>query len=149
MTDIIKNALEVAVETHRIITRCHPVKTLIERKTSERIVDCYAAALTELAALRTELAHASMAATAEANYSKELQTEVVALRAKVAIRHGWHLVPKVPTEDMIIAFAESWYSKDRPIDDCELDDAYLAMIAAAPQPPADTTFAQNQMENPL
>jgi len=44
----------------------------------------------------------------------------------------WALVPMTPTDDMIVAFAETWYSKLRCIDDCQMEDAYAAMIAAAP-----------------
>ena len=44
----------------------------------------------------------------------------------------WALVPVTPTDDMIVAFAEVWYSKLRCIDDCQMEDAYAAMIAAAP-----------------
>ncbi len=44
----------------------------------------------------------------------------------------WQWVPKTPTEDMIVAFAEAWYSKVRCIDDCEMEDAYADMLAAAP-----------------
>lgn len=45
---------------------------------------------------------------------------------------GWKLVPVKLTEDMLIAFAEVWYSKKRCIDDCEMADCYEAMLAAAP-----------------
>jgi len=44
----------------------------------------------------------------------------------------WKLVPVKPTDDMIVAFAEVWYSKIRCIDDCEMEDAYAAMLEAAP-----------------
>jgi hypothetical protein len=47
---------------------------------------------------------------------------------------GWKLMPVEPTDDMIVAFAEQWYSKARCIDDCEMEDCYAAMIAAAPTP---------------
>ena len=47
---------------------------------------------------------------------------------------GSKLMPIEPTDDMIVAFAEQWYSKVRCIDDCEMDDCYAAMIAAAPAP---------------
>ncbi|AZY50114.1 hypothetical protein C0J09_14005 [Bordetella avium] len=55
-----------------------------------------------------------------------------------AIPHGWRLVPAEMTLDMSIAFAEAWYSKSRAIDDHEMQDAYAAMLAAAPSPGADT-----------
>jgi hypothetical protein len=45
---------------------------------------------------------------------------------------GWKLVPVEPTEEMVVAFAEAWFSKARPIDDCEMNDAYAEMLAAAP-----------------
>jgi len=45
---------------------------------------------------------------------------------------GWKLVPATITLDMSIAFAEAWFSKVRCIDDAEMQDAYAAMIAAAP-----------------
>lgn len=43
-------------------------------------------------------------------------------------------VPRVPTDEMIVAFAEAWYSKRQAIDDPDMLDAYAAMIAAAPAP---------------
>lgn len=48
-----------------------------------------------------------------------------------AIPEGHVVVPKEPTEEMQVAFAEQWFSKRRCIDDCEMEDAYRAMIAAA------------------
>jgi hypothetical protein len=45
---------------------------------------------------------------------------------------GFVLVPKEPTLDMSIAFAECFYSKRRCIDDADISDWYAAMIAAAP-----------------
>ena len=47
---------------------------------------------------------------------------------------GWQLVPVELTDDMLIAFAEVWFCKVRCIDDCEMADAYAAMLAAAPAP---------------
>lgn len=44
----------------------------------------------------------------------------------------WVTVPREPTDDMVVAFAEVWFSKVRCIDDCQMEDAYRAMIAAAP-----------------
>jgi hypothetical protein len=55
-------------------------------------------------------------------------------RTAGAAPEGYVLVPEVPTDDMIVAFAEQWYSKVRCIDDCEMEDCYAAMIAAAPSP---------------
>lgn len=48
---------------------------------------------------------------------------------------GWKLVPLKSTLDMDIAFCEAWFSKRRCIDDPEMDDAYAALIAAAPEVP--------------
>jgi len=47
----------------------------------------------------------------------------------------WKLVPTIPTDDMIVAFAEAWYSKRQAIDDPDMLDAYRDMLAVAPQPP--------------
>ncbi len=47
---------------------------------------------------------------------------------------GYRLVPMVPTEDMVVAFAETWFSKVRCIDDHDMTDAYAAMLDAAPLP---------------
>ncbi|RIQ18777.1 hypothetical protein D0850_06920 [Bordetella avium] len=55
------------------------------------------------------------------------------------IPQGWRLVPAKMTLDMSIAFAEAWYSKSRAIDDHEMQDAYAAMLAAAPSPVAQVT----------
>lgn len=44
----------------------------------------------------------------------------------------WKTVPATMTLDMCVAFAEAWFSKVRCIDDPEMQDAYAAMIAAAP-----------------
>ncbi|MDU9391883.1 hypothetical protein [Pseudomonas sp. zfem002] len=41
-------------------------------------------------------------------------------------------VPREPTEEMIVAFAEAWYSKRQTIDDPDMLDAYKAMLAVAP-----------------
>jgi hypothetical protein len=45
---------------------------------------------------------------------------------------GMALVPVEPTDEMVVAFAETWFSKVRPIDDCGMEDCYAAMLAAAP-----------------
>jgi hypothetical protein len=50
------------------------------------------------------------------------------------VPEGWRLVPVEPTDDMIVAFAEQWYSKVRCIDDCEMEDCYAALLAATPLP---------------
>jgi hypothetical protein len=41
-------------------------------------------------------------------------------------------VPVQVTDDMVVAFCETWYSKVRCIDDPEMQDAYAAMLYAAP-----------------
>lgn len=46
------------------------------------------------------------------------------------VPEGWVLVPEKITDEMTIAFAETWFSKPRPIDDMEMDDCYEAMLAA-------------------
>ncbi|EMC4129955.1 hypothetical protein VEK59_004198 [Cronobacter sakazakii] len=56
------------------------------------------------------------------------------LAGKAVVPEGWKLVPIEPTFEMQIAFAEAWFSKVRCVDDCELEDAYIAMLAAAPEP---------------
>ncbi|QXZ11708.1 hypothetical protein KVQ82_16590 [Pseudomonas sp. AO-1] len=45
---------------------------------------------------------------------------------------GWKLVPIEPTDDMIVAFAEAWYSKRQTIDDPDMFDAYRDMLASSP-----------------
>lgn len=50
---------------------------------------------------------------------------------------GWKLMPIEPTDDMVIAFAETWFSKVRAIDDPEMADAYRDMLAAAPAHPTE------------
>lgn len=55
------------------------------------------------------------------------------LPAPVAVvREGWKLVPIEPTDDMIVALAEAWYSKRQTIDDPDMLDAYCGMLAVAP-----------------
>lgn len=50
------------------------------------------------------------------------------------------MMPAVLTDDMVIAFAEAWYSKRRTIDDPDMEDAYAELLRAAPDPwrPIDT-----------
>ncbi|BCG27587.1 hypothetical protein TUM18999_57780 [Pseudomonas tohonis] len=48
----------------------------------------------------------------------------------------WVAVPWQITTDMVVAFAETWYRKRRAIDDPEMDDAYAALLLAAPMLPA-------------
>lgn len=52
-------------------------------------------------------------------------------------KNEWKLVPATMTLDMCVAFAEAWFSKVRCIDDPEMQDAYAAMLAAAPSAPGD------------
>lgn len=71
-----------------------------------------------------------------------MQAEIAELRSafasrqSVAVPAGWALVPTKITEEMVVEFCEVWYSTVRAFDDPEMDDAYAAMLAAAPQPPA-------------
>lgn len=58
----------------------------------------------------------------------------------------WKLVPVEPTDDMIVAFAEAWYSKRQCIDDPDMLDAYSAMLAAAPVPPAGGEVEAQMLE---
>ena len=51
------------------------------------------------------------------------------------IPNGYKLVPVKATDDMVIAFAETWYSKRQAYDDPDMDDAYRDMLTAAPTPP--------------
>lgn len=51
------------------------------------------------------------------------------------IPKGYKLVPVEPTDDMVIVFAETWYSKRQAYDDPDMLDAYRDMLAAAPTPP--------------
>lgn len=62
-----------------------------------------------------------------------LYTHPAEQSAPVAVvPEGRQLVPAVPTDDMIVAFAEAWYSKRQAIDDPDMLDAYKAMLAVAP-----------------
>lgn len=58
------------------------------------------------------------------------------------VNKEWRLVPVAPTDDMIVAFAESWYSKKQVIDDPDMLDAYAAMLAVAPDAPEDAQSAR-------
>lgn len=60
------------------------------------------------------------------------------MRPQVSPQPGWKLVPTELTEDMLVAFAETWYSKRQTIDDPDMADAYADMLAVAPEP----TFVQ-------
>lgn len=48
----------------------------------------------------------------------------------------WAVVPRRITPEMEVAFAETWYRKRRCFDDPEMDDAYAALLLAAPTAPA-------------
>jgi hypothetical protein len=67
----------------------------------------------------------------------EKQRDELAARLSgiVAVPEGWKLVPTKMTIEMAIAFAEVWFTQIRCIDDPEMDDAYAALIGAAPEPP--------------
>ncbi|USS44662.1 hypothetical protein NFI99_23840 [Burkholderia glumae] len=54
---------------------------------------------------------------------------------RAAVPDGWKLVPEKHTLDMSIAFAEAWFSRVRVIDDDDIQDAYSAMLEAAPAAP--------------
>lgn len=43
------------------------------------------------------------------------------------------MIPRVPTDEMVAAFAEVWYSKRQTIDAPDMLDAYAAMLAVAPE----------------
>ncbi|ELY2811738.1 hypothetical protein SMZ52_000922 [Cronobacter sakazakii] len=74
--------------------------------------------------------HACMGGMETDTTSKQFES----LAGKAVVPAGWKLVPIEPTVEMQIAFAEAWFSKVRCVDDCELEDAYIAMLAAAPEP---------------
>ena len=52
-----------------------------------------------------------------------------------AVPEGWQMVPVAPTDDMIVAFAEAWYSKHQTIDDPSMLEAYHDMLVVAPTYP--------------
>lgn len=84
----------------------------------------------ELRAALAESEHRAWCAEVNEDGAREHLAEV----RKQAIPDGWQLVPKEPTDDMIVAFAEQWYSKCQCIDDPDMLDAYKAMLEVAPQP---------------
>lgn len=58
--------------------------------------------------------------------------QLAAWAAKLESLAGeYAVVPREPSEEMIVAFCEAWFRKRRPIDDPEMEDAYRAMIEAA------------------
>lgn len=67
--------------------------------------------------------------TREAEYARIFPAEASPVAAD-----GWQLVPTVPTDEMIVAFAEEWYSRQQCIDDPDMADAYKSMLAVAPIP---------------
>ncbi len=70
---------------------------------------------------------------------------LVAQPAAPVVPEGYVLVPKTMTIEMHIAFAEVWFSKVRPIDDHDMQDAYDAMLDAAP--PAEVAPQAEQVAN--
>lgn len=54
----------------------------------------------------------------------------------------WVAVPWQITTDMVVAFADTWYRKRRAIDDPEMDDAYAALLMAAPAAPLPSRFSR-------
>jgi hypothetical protein len=74
-------------------------------------------------------------ATLAASRDAESATSGATSAAKVEVPAGWQLVPVKPTDDMVVAFAEAWYSERRCYDDPQMDDCYAAMLAAAPAKP--------------
>jgi hypothetical protein len=70
---------------------------------------------------------------------RALQSKVIELSSAGGVDLvGWKRVPLVPTDDMVVAFAETWYTKKRCFDDPEMNDAYTAMIEAAPAAPSNS-----------
>ncbi|WMR34749.1 hypothetical protein [Metapseudomonas otitidis] len=67
---------------------------------------------------------------------KLTEGECHATSPAAGVPEGWKLVPIKPTDDMVVAFAEQWYSKKQVYDDPDMDDAYASMLSAAPTPPA-------------
>jgi hypothetical protein len=61
---------------------------------------------------------------------------VASQQAVAAVPEGYAIVPLSVTDEMIVAFAEEWYSKRQVIDDPDMADAYKAMLAVATQPAA-------------
>lgn len=79
----------------------------------------------------------------------ELVSEVERLRAAAeapVVASGWKTVPVAITDDMEVAFAEAWFSKVRPIDGIDMQDAYADMLAAAPASPAAPVAPTDERE---
>ncbi|WP_186215905.1 hypothetical protein [Burkholderia gladioli] len=71
--------------------------------------------------------------TDPAQHMRTLRALLTSPRA--AVPEGWKLVPEKHTLDMSIAFAEAWFSRVRVIDDDDIQDAYSALLDAAPAAP--------------
>ena len=85
-----------------------------------------------IAKLETQLCAISTG-DVEQSIQPPVQTDTV---LPVSVPTGWKLVPVKHTLDMSIAFAETWYSERRCIDDPDMQDAWQSMIDAAPEAPA-------------
>lgn len=99
--------------------------------------DCYLAALPATLAddslpFDSQIAEYEQMMEAEQAQADTTAQQFESLAGKAVVPEGWKLVPIEPTVEMQIAFAEAWFSKVRCVDDCELEDAYIAMLAAAP-----------------
>lgn len=69
------------------------------------------------------------------NGEYDLNPSMRALVAALMPPDGYVLVPLLITDEMVVEFAEAWFSKTRPIDDCEMQDAWAAALAARPEVP--------------
>jgi hypothetical protein len=84
------------------------------------------------------VSHIGHATNRELAFARAIESEVRArciasnAGAAPAIPEGFALVPRTMTIEMHVAFAEVWFSKVRPIDDHDMQDAYAAMLDAAP-----------------
>lgn len=70
------------------------------------------------------------------NLHRAADTEECAVYAAIATDYNQQpddcvRVPVKLTAEMAVAFSEVWFSKERCIDDPEMDDAYAALLAAA------------------
>ncbi|ELY2672638.1 hypothetical protein SMC00_004266 [Cronobacter sakazakii] len=94
----------------------------------------YEARMDEFKAMLPSPSKDSMSVDAQQAETDTTAQQFESLAGKAVVPAGWKLVPIEPTFEMQIAFAEAWFSKVRCVDDCELEDAYIAMLAAAPEP---------------
>lgn len=62
---------------------------------------------------------------------------------------NYKLVPTEPSDEMIVAFAEAWYSKRQCIDDPDMLDAYRDMLAVAPTGELEIVGYQVRMKTNL